>query len=967
MAVDKDALAMDAMSKAINSTETWHAFLPPEPRDILLLPFRLVYHAEVFIITLPRQLVRLIGLDVAFSSALDGLARVFGIGGGDVAGDDAAAAAAVVAAMTGTGANGALSGDAAAGSAASTEAASGFSMGGFLPSLKKFGGFFNYMTTRWSLACFVVALILNRVTVYASPRRQVTLKWHTTLILRIIPIVLFATQILKLLRAIRCQTSPQYSIFQYDQPGKQSRLDYAGEGGLLYHLSSSLLQWEEEQSSCSATFTSPGPGVTYGSFSLLWPAFLRLCFGHFIDTLSAALQGKPLATEGGMSVFELSLAFAEAEIQIVRSVGLEFLGITKSTASVSVEGTAAGDGASTIPLFSKERVLERLNATPELLVIALLACCNSLATNFLDVFGKQSQYRLINTTVWGLSFMGFMVWSFLRSYLDGNHAGLLNFPTVCIVGFVPHLLMLLGILTCLAIYTIALLLTAYSLPSNLPRPNSFRERLAIAHGNMQSSTQIQNTRFQMHDDFYATLVRVGYAALSAASDAVFLNEGKSVKVRKMTWLEEDRLAEFTSRRDQSSQECLPRGDDVQLDENFDFAIPTHPRQWESGYGKEKKLERTQSSSQAMKKQSGLGNVGAFRGPTRCYHGFAFFKAIFYMLAGWWAFGLVRLLDHFKLPLKPQWLVHLAGVRQQPSGTNEVEIRPPLDFWILTDEGVLELPETDDFDVEKEMRKREMMISESWGESQEEHLDNKLYNWWKVGGSWGNQDMTEDYSPPPQDWDTTSVVSTSTAEESEWESCDSDGRRTPTPSNPFPGLSRVPEERIDMTSLARLLDPKDMETRDEARILSAHILASSEGKIMTRRRFRQQLNVERARILTSSNACWPAENRRSSRPTMEEELEILENLILERRQGTSQNNTPPLTSENSQTWATGASGLGPDGPQCVICQASPRAIITWPCRCLCICEDCRISLAMNNFSSCVTCRQEVTGFVRLWVP
>lgn len=161
MAVDKDALAMDAMSKAINSTETWHAFLPPEPRDILLLPFRLVYHAEVFIITLPRQLVRLIGLDVAFSSALDGLARVFGIGGGDVAGDDAAAAAAVVAAMTGTGANGALSGDAAAGSAASTEAASGFSMGGFLPSLKKFGGFFNYMTTRWSLACFVVVCRFN--------------------------------------------------------------------------------------------------------------------------------------------------------------------------------------------------------------------------------------------------------------------------------------------------------------------------------------------------------------------------------------------------------------------------------------------------------------------------------------------------------------------------------------------------------------------------------------------------------------------------------------------------------------------------------------------------------------------------------------------------------------------------------------------------------------------------------------
>ncbi|KAM5433531.1 hypothetical protein MferCBS31731_007037 [Microsporum ferrugineum] len=967
MAADETALPTSvAMNITTNAVDKWYAFLPSGPRDVLLFPFRVVYQAEVFIITLPRQLVRFIGLDSALSSLLDSTARVFGIGPGNTSGDDAATAAAVIAAMTAADTGGAQLGDAAASSTGSAGTASGFSMGDFMPALRKFGGFFNYMTTRWSLACFIVALVLNRVTVYASTRRQVTLKWHRTLILRIIPIILFATQILKLLRAIRCQTSPGYSTFRYGQPGKQSKLDYAGEGGFLHNLSSYLLQWEEEQSSCSAASLATGSGPPYGSFTLLWPAFLRLCFGHFVDTLSAALQGRPLATEGGMSVFELSLAFAEAEIQIVRSVGLEFFGLAKSTAGVSVEGAAAGESASTIPFFSKDRVLERLNVTPELLVIALLACCNSLTTNILDVFGKQSHYRLVNTTVWGLSFMGFMVWSFFKSYLDGNEAGLLNFPAVCIVGFVPHFLMLLGILTCLAIYGIALLLTAYSLPPSLPTPASFWERLSLAHGNMQGSSQIQNTRLNMHDDFYATLVRIGYASLSAASEAVFLNEGKGVIVRKMTWLEEVRLAEFTARRERSSRDAFQQGDDPQLDGNFDFEMPSHPRQWESGYGRERKVERTQSNTRAMKKQSGLGSVGAFRGPTRCYHGFAFLKAIFFVLVGWWAFGLVKLLDHFKLPLKPRWLVHLAGMFQQTSSGNETEYRPPLDFWILTDEGVLELPETDDFDVEKEMRKREMVINEVWDESQEEQLDNKLYNWWKVGGSWGNQDMTEDYSPPPQDWDTTSVISTSTAENSEWESCDSDGRRTPTQSNPFPGSLREPEENIDLVSLARLLNPKDEETRNEARILSAHILASNEGKIMTRRRFQQQLDAERARVLTSSNVYRSTEIK-PNRPTLEEESEILENLILKRRLGANRDYPNSQASENPQSWATGASGLGPDGPQCVICQASPRSIITWPCRCLCICEDCRISLAMNNFSSCVTCRQEVTGFVRLWVP
>ncbi|KAF3490862.1 uncharacterized protein GIQ15_00379 [Arthroderma uncinatum] len=902
------SLAADVANNATNSTGTWLTLLAAGPRDALLLPFRVVYQAEVFIITLPRQLVRFIGLDAAVSSLLDGTAGIFGIGGGDI-GDDAAAAAAVIAAMTATDANGARVGDAAGGSAGSAGAGSGFTMGDFMPA----------------------ALVLNRVTVYASTRRQVTLKWHRTLVLRIIPIILFSTQILKLLRAIRCQTSPEYSTLRYGQPGKPSSLDYAGEGGLLYNLSSSLLQWEDEQSSCSASLIPPGSGAPYGSFSLLWPVFIRLCLSHFVDTLSAALQGRPLATEGGMSIFELSLAFAEAEIQIVRSIGLEFIGLTKSGAGVSVEGAGLGESPSSIPLFSKDRVLERLNVTPELLVIALIACCNSLSTNILDVFGKQSQYRLINTTFWGLCFMGSMVWSFLKSYPDSNDAGLLNFPTVCIVGFVPYLLMLAGILTCLAIYAIALLLTAYSLPSSLPYPTSFRERLSLAHGNMQGSSQIQNTRLNMHDDFYATLVRIGYASLSAASEAVFLNEGKSVIVPKMTWLEEDRLADFAARRERSDQGALPRGTDLQLDENFDFEIPNHPGQWESGYAREKKVERAQSSSRTMKKQSGLGSVGAFQGPTRCYHGFAFFKAIFFVLVGWWAFGLVKLLDHFKFPLKPQWLVHLAGVFQQASNGSEMERRPPLDFWILTDDGVLELPATDEFDVEKEMRKREMMVNESWGESQEEQLDNKLYNWWKVGGSWGNQDMTEDYSPPPQDWDTTSIVSTSTAGESDWESYDSDGRQTPTQNNPFPGLSGQREDTIDLVSLARLLDPKDKEARHEARILSAHILASNEGKIMTRRRFQQQSDVERARILTSSNSSRPTGTTKQNRPTLEEESEILENLILERRLGIDRGNTHHPPSENPQTWATGASGLGPDGPHCV------------------------------------TCRQEVTGFVRLWVP
>jgi hypothetical protein len=84
--------------------------------------------------------------------------------------------------------------------------------------------------------------------------------------------------------------------------------------------------------------------------------------------------------------------------------------------------------------------------------------------------------------------------------------------------------------------------------------------------------------------------------------------------------------------------------------------------------------------------------------------------------------------------------------------------------------------------------------------------------------------------------------------------------------------------------------------------------------------------------------------------------MLENLILSRRLA-DQRAQHPEAAESDHS----------EGPQCVVCQCQPRSIIAWPCRCLCVCEDCRVSLAMNNFASCVTCRREVHGFVRLWVP
>ncbi|KAJ2161850.1 hypothetical protein GGF46_001158 [Coemansia sp. RSA 552] len=51
--------------------------------------------------------------------------------------------------------------------------------------------------------------------------------------------------------------------------------------------------------------------------------------------------------------------------------------------------------------------------------------------------------------------------------------------------------------------------------------------------------------------------------------------------------------------------------------------------------------------------------------------------------------------------------------------------------------------------------------------------------------------------------------------------------------------------------------------------------------------------------------------------------------------------------------------------CVVCWASPRCIMLRPCRCLCLCNDCRTALAVRDFDHCPCCRRTVAGYSRVY--
>ena len=889
-------------------------------------------------------------------------------------------------------------------------------------TFKSYLGMLQYLTSRWAFTCFAMALILNRVSVYGASRQRIILNWNKRLALRIIPIVLFVPQIYHLLCGMRCQTSPGYSLYRHGDNDKYSPLDWSTEGGTLYTFSSTILYGSTDEQACAAVGMSrPSPEVRapFGSFSLLWPSFLRLSISHLAESLSCSLQQHPLMTEVGMSVFEHSLAFAEAETMITSTLTVLASKIRARNSTAPAQPVSSTSSSKTtvvasgtimalsdaVSALTSPHILDKVNVPVEVLLVALLSCCNALSSNIISVLGKQRKWRLINTGFWGICFMGSFIWGFASTSMmsrveEGDIrpvSSLLHFPTVAIVGFLPHMVILFGIGVCMSIYMVALVLTALSLDTNpnIPHPSSLKDRFMIAHENLQAAIQLKGITIRWHEDFYTALLRVGFAALTAASEAVFLNEGRSVEMRQFTWLEEERLDELELARTQQGD-----SGDSHFQILEEYGVPSSSPGgtdkggvWESGFAKERKFDKKEGELEGKDSFAyptpRSGGIGAVQRTARFYLLFIYIRGIIFLVAGWVGFGFGILLDRIGITARPRWLRKMVGrslKRMQHERDNMNRNEDLIDFWLMKD-GKLKVPQNEELDIEPEMRRRIQRDVE--GEDLDQVVDEKMYGWWKAGGWFGTQDESGEYQPSQVDEDVTSVISMSTRAttpgEDDWVD-EVDGRRTPTQLSPRPTWSfshvetrtreSTPDQTdtpLDAATLARLLNPTDAKSREEAHILASHLSTTSSdspmsGHVMTRSRYRREQETDRARVLLAGRtphklpvvSLYSSPTSSAAPLAASEEEEALESLILGRRK-----KAHPTTNSSGETG--GEENEDIRGPPCVVCHSSPRTIIAWPCRCLCVCEDCRVSLALNNFGNCVTCRRQVGGFVRLYVP
>lgn len=971
------------------------------------------------------------------------------------------------------------------------------------------------------------------------------------------------------------------------------------DGGYMHALTSALLLWRESDAeSCAAVrmgaAASAGPlgwRGQMGSYALLWPVFVALCLGQAAETFECALAGRGVATETGMSLFEHAMAFSEAEATLVAALGLDKAVAATTTmdgarASADIVlglGGGKGEGQqqhqhpeSAVIRLTRNQILRHLDVSPALLLIVLLSAANALSTNLLAVAGWRDRTRLANTALWGLAAMAAILHGMITTvwygvgFDDGTGgavAGPVYFPSICTVAYVPHMVILVAIAACVAIYGIALCLTALSLPPPPPSSSSppavfwsLRARFAAARANLQGASQLHGlVQLRATEDFYGALVRIGYAALSAASEAVFLCEdaGPPVVAARMTWLEEERLDEVDALGMGRWRRGAGRGASGYAHEKTleELEREGEPRSGlgdgegdggvDVGPGTDAGINNAGPAAPAPQHDghygSGLGHVGALTQPVRLRQVFGLCVRIAKLPLACcrraMARVVARLIVRLGLPCPDALLDVVAqdkrdrhsadgslllrarrqgqapGTRVAGSADTLAARQGLLDFWLRNDAGELELPADEQYDVEREMRRRDGggdydydygsdaldSLDADDPDARERRLDARLYDWWKVGGAWGELDASGDYVPrlpeADSDWDATSVVSASTAAEEEeaeeysawwekgrngsgrgswgdynygypgedgYEDDGGEGNRTPTQRSPnYPlhpqslsqALGRhhrshrtrsadadvVPDTvpNLDSRALARLLDPHDSDARAEARILASHLLADADvddddvggggaaagrhggggRRIMTRSRFREQTERERARVLTAGRVqprtttqTMQTQTQAQSqmqlrfrtagrgkdkaplgplaRPSAEEEeAELLERLILERRgyrvRGPEHEHAygnfyaysrDDDNDQNAVGANVGANAISSDASaadaatlQCVVCQAARRSVIAWPCRCLALCEGCRVELALHNYGRCVTCRREVKGFVRLWVP
>ncbi|KAK6453848.1 uncharacterized protein RJT20DRAFT_131293 [Scheffersomyces xylosifermentans] len=744
---------------------------------------------------------------------------------------------------------------------------------------ERLGGISTYCCSIYGLSCLVMALVLNRTLVMAStntsrnqqniinrnrgvianPQSADLLKRLSIISLRIGVIMLLVYNCFNVLVALNLL----------------GHIGIAGDHVPWFYslIPDRYFRYDPDYFHNNKYMRTPKTQVLIGPTSdMYWPIFLNFCLSSFTETFIASIQGKKPYTESGITIFEHSLAFQEFS-----SGGAFFFGSRKH---------------------------ER-RPTESLLLATLFSILNHLNIHVGGLI-NNNKYRLIPSTILGISFLGY----FVSSFFDWK---ILQFPTILIMTFTPQVLVLSIIFISAAIFSGAIIANGFRL-EDLNYASFF-----LYEGNGEDSDfSSRNFNVSLSDDFYTALLNIGVLAITSAGKSSYITELSLVTLDSETWLERSlwEKAKLAAKSLGKSSQTMDHQDLISyFKENgltgYDNIIDKPSQRLITGSTIE---EETQDPSDSRR-------MSVFK------RRFVFTKEIVVDFSDL-IYGLLT--DKLMLSVIPK-LFRKHVLRQEikctaPKSGPETAIEfgqrkrsvPPYLRKYAKRRGGSEFTEA---------TKPANRIEEIDEDIEEKYLD--LLN----GELLPEVDTSEDFN----------VVYYS---DSDYESETDVVEVIPSTPSQRGRIPLAAEEPQSLIALNELITPEEfsaMMSSSNFNILQHHLNRDNSG-ILTRARFNKLVRHSEGLASGVTGALVSADK--------DESLKLLELIVAKRAEKTKKK-------DEDDTFA--------DRFDCVICQTNPREIITWPCKCFAICESCRLSLVSKGIEGCVCCRRDVEGVSKVFIP
>jgi hypothetical protein len=161
--------------------------------------------------------------------------------------------------------------------------------------------------------------------------------------------------------------------------------------------------------------------------------------------------------------------------------------------------------------------------TPQLLFILASSVSNQIIVHIFGLFNLK-RYQLIPSAVFGVNLIGLYL---VNVYLGQLH----KLPLILIMSILPQIVVLLVTVICMTIYTLAVFVNGTSRGlTYTPMLNNLSESL----------------NFQLSEDFNSLITRFGLIMFNALDNEENLNEYSSLRLKKTTYLEDNKKSYLIS-------------------------------------------------------------------------------------------------------------------------------------------------------------------------------------------------------------------------------------------------------------------------------------------------------------------------------------------------------------------------------------------------------------------------------------